>query len=243
MTFQHIQNSIGETPRKPPACVRVRRASWHKGRCEATFWRPTSRQDARRVLLAAKRYELQQRQPGERSGPLGSVAIELLELLVHMVDFRTGRLDPSIETMMRRLKRSKDAIVRAMKNLRRHGFIDWLRRYEPTGKEGRGPQLRQTSNAYRLCLPAMAQRILGYLGIGSPVPDDHGHARDARAAETEERLLSLPLDRWAAVIADDDAIARTLARFGRSIEQRESAGQEESLIHRLYGARRRAFSS
>jgi hypothetical protein len=242
MTFQHIQKLIGEAPRNPLGCAPVRRASHRKGRCEAAFWQPTSRQDARRILFAARRYEWQERQPGERSGPLGSVAIELLELLVHMVDFRTGRLDPSIETMMRRLKRSKDAIVRAMKNLRRHGFIDWLRRYEPTGNEGRGPQLRQTSNAYRLCLPARAQRILGYLGIASPVPDDHGHARDARAAESEERLASLPLDRWATFIADDDAIGRTLARFGRSIEQRESAGQEESLIHRILGTGQRTSS-
>ncbi|ESW70561.1 hypothetical protein X773_28200 [Mesorhizobium sp. LSJC285A00] len=54
----------------------------------------------RTILLAVKRYELAQRQPGARSGPLGSVAIEVLELFANLVDFRTGRLDPAIDTLM-----------------------------------------------------------------------------------------------------------------------------------------------
>lgn len=236
MTFQHIQTVVGETPRKRRAAVPVRRGSHRKGCYESAFWRPTSRHEAKAVLMAAKRFELSERKPGERSGPLGSVAIELLELLVGLVDFRTGRLEPSIETMMRRLKRSKDAIVRAMKNLRRHGFIDWLRRYEPTGLDGRGPQLRQASNAYRLCLPERAQRLLGFFGIGSPVPDDHSHARNACEARAEDQLASLPLDEFAAAIAADDVIGRALARFARSIEQRESAGQAESPSQLDYAA-------
>lgn len=236
MTFLHIQTLIGDAPRKRPASVPVRRASRRKGRCEAAFWQPVTRHEAKAVLTAAKRFELAERRPGERSGPLGSVAIELLELLVRLVDFRTGRLEPSIQTMMHRLKRSKDAIVRAMRNLRRHGFIDWLRRYEPTRLDGRGPQLRQANNAYRLCLPQTARRLLGLFGMVTPLPDDHSHARDAREAETEECLASLPLDRWATFIAADDVIGRTLARFARSIEQRESAGQSESMIQIEYGA-------
>jgi pyrroloquinoline quinone (PQQ) biosynthesis protein C len=30
---------------------------------------------------------------------------------------------------MRRVKRSKDAVVRALANVRSHGFLDWLRRW------------------------------------------------------------------------------------------------------------------
>lgn len=83
-----------------------------------------SRQEVRRILLAAGRYELALRGKGKRSGPLGSVAIEALEYFVNPVDFR-----------IRRLNRSRDAIVRVLKNPRAHGFLDWLRRYAPTGKE------------------------------------------------------------------------------------------------------------
>jgi hypothetical protein len=236
MTFQHIQTFVAEKARKRQAAVPVRRASHRKGHYEAAFWRPIARHEAKAILMAAKRFELSERQPGDRCGPLGSVAIELLELLIGLVDFRTGRLDPSIETMMRRLKRSKDAIVRAMSNLRRHGFIDWLRRYEPTGRDGRGPQLRQASNAYRLCLPNSMHRLLGFFGMTVPAPDDHIHARASIDALAEEQLGSLPLDEWATAIANDDLIGHTLARFGRAIEQRESAEQAESKIQINCGA-------
>lgn len=149
----------------------VRKQSRAAGKCEAVFWRRTNSQDVRKIVLAARRYELAGRQPGSRNGPLGGVAIELLELFANLVNFRTGRLDPSIETLMRYLRRSRGAIVRALKALRQHGFLDWLRRYIPTGNQGRGPQVQQTSNAYRLSLPERALRLLGRMGIAPPPPE------------------------------------------------------------------------
>lgn len=146
----------------------VRRQSRAAGRCEGVFWRRTNRQEVRQIVLAARRYELACREPGSRNGPLGNVAIEVLELFANLVDFRTGRLDPSIDTLMVKLRRSRDAIVRALKALRSHGFLDWLRRYVPTGNEGRGPQVQQTSNAYRLSLPARARQFLGRFGVVPP---------------------------------------------------------------------------
>jgi len=107
----------------------VRRQSRAVGRCEGVFWRRTDRQEVRRIVMAARRYELATRQPGARSGALGSIAIEIVELFANLVDFRTGRLEPSLDTLMRMLKRSRDAISRALKALRAHGFLAWLRRY------------------------------------------------------------------------------------------------------------------
>jgi hypothetical protein len=130
------------------APVPVRRHSFALGHCEATFWRRTNWREVQRILHAAKRHERIERRPGHRNGPLDSVAIEVLEYLVNVVDFDTGRLEPSIDTIAQRLKRSRDAVVRGPANLRRHGFLDWIRRYEPTGNEDRGPQARQASNAY-----------------------------------------------------------------------------------------------
>ncbi|MBY5441862.1 hypothetical protein [Rhizobium leguminosarum] len=121
-----------------------------KGRHEGHFWQRTKREDVRRIVLAARRFELVTRQPGARSGALGFVALEVLDFLANLVDWKTGRLDPSLDYIMGRLKRSRDAIVRALSALRAHGFLGWIRRYVPTGNEGRGPQVRQTSNAYRL---------------------------------------------------------------------------------------------
>lgn len=208
--------------------IPVRRHSSAAGRCEGVFWRRTSRQDVQKILLAVKRYELAGRQPGSRSGPLGAVAIELVELFANMVDFRTGRLEPSIETLMRQLKRSRDAIVRALKALRAHGFLDWLRRYVPTGNEGAGPQVQQTSNAYRLSLPARALRLLGRLGMAPPPPDDHSHAQEQHAEEIKAHQDSLPLDELPLFTIGDNPLGRALANLGKAMKQRESARQTES---------------
>ncbi len=207
----------------------VRRHSRAMGR-EGTFWRGIERQEARKIVLAARRYELARREPGRRSGPLGSVALEVIEYLANLVDYRTGRLDPSIETLMRKLKRSRDAVVRALKALRDHGFLDWLRRYVPTGNEGRGPQVQQTSNAYRLSLPPAAARLLGRLGLKAPIPDDFDHAREMRAAEIDAHRQSLALDELPLFEVSDPGLAESLARLGRSLmKKRESAKQTESV--------------
>lgn len=207
----------------------VRRHSRTAGRCEGTFWRPITRQESRKIVLAARRYELATRQPGARNGALGSVALEVLDYLGNRVDFRTGRLEPSIETMMEKLRRSRDAIVRALKALRQHGFLDWLRRYVATGND-HGPQVQQTSNAYRLSLPQRALRLLGALGRPNPLPDDFHHAREARAAELEAYKRSLDLDELPLFAGDaDDPLTQALIRLGKSVKERESVRRTESL--------------
>ncbi len=216
-------------PPPPARCpTPVRRHSHFKGRSEGRIWRPTNRQEVQKVLLAAKRYELAERQKGERTGPLGSVAIEVLEFFVNLVDFRTGRLEPSLDTIMGKVRRSRDAVVRALKALRAHGFLDWLRRYEPTGREGSGPQVQQASNAYRLSLPEKALRLLGRFGKAPPPPDDHVAAQAARAAELDAYRKALSLDELARFEAGDTALGQALAALGKSLQERESAKQTES---------------
>lgn len=207
----------------------VRRHSHIRGRSEGRIWLPTTRKDVQAILKAAEIYnEAGLHEKGERSGPLGSVALDVLRLFVNLIDFRTGRLEPSITTIMDRLGRSRDTIVRALKNLRAHGFIDWLRRYEPTGNEGRGPQVQQTSNAYRLSLPEKARQFLGRFSKAPPLPDDHSAAQEARAAEVDAYKKALPLDELALSEAGDTALGRALAALGKAIQKRESDNQTES---------------
>jgi hypothetical protein len=217
----------------PPPAERcptpVRRRSYFKGRSEGRIWQATTRKDVQAILKAAEIYnEAGLHEKGERSGPLGSVALDVLRLFVNLIDFRTGRLEPSITTIMDRLGRSRDTIVRALKNLRAHGFIDWLRRYEPTGNEGRGPQVQQASNAYRLSLPEKALRLLGRFGKAPPPPDDHVAAQAARAAELDAYRKALPLDELALFEADNNPLGQALAALGKSLQERESAKQTES---------------
>lgn len=210
----------------------VRRQSRLAGRCEGVFWRRTDRKEVRQIVDAARRYELTTRQPGARNGALGFVALEVLELFANLVSFKTGQLDPSLEFLMRKLRRSKDAIHRALKALRAHGFLDWLRRYVPTdGEGGRGPQVQQTSNAYRLSLPERARQLLGRWAMPSPVPDDFAHAQAAQAAEIAAHVKTLPLDELALFEAGDTPLGQALAKLARGImekKERESAEQAES---------------
>ena len=49
------------------------------------------------------------------------MALEVLELLGNLVSYRSGRLEPSLQFLMTTLKRSKDAVVRALAALREIG--------------------------------------------------------------------------------------------------------------------------
>lgn len=216
----------------------VRRNSRAAGR-EGVFWRPVTRKEVEAIILAAEKLELATKRAGRgkghRNGALGAVAIEILRLFQNVVDFRTGRLDPSIDYLMDRLQRSRGAIVAALKALRDHGFLDWLRRYVPTGGQGaRGPQVQQTSNAYRLSLPQRAKAMLGRYYRPAPVPDDHSHRQEQQAAQIEAHRQSLSNAELPLFDMDpDDPLAQTLARLGAMIDakkERESSTQTESLI-------------
>jgi hypothetical protein len=200
------------------------------GSCEGAFWRPVPRAEVRRVLLAAKRYELVGRQAGRRRGPLGHVALEVLELLANLVSYRSGRLEPAITYLMGRLKRSKDAVVRALAALREHGFLDWLRRHGAVDLvEGPGPRVRQVSNAYRLTLPARAAQLLGHwLSAAPTLPDDVMQAQEDRAAYLAAHKAALPLSELPLVEVEDDRLARVLGELGRAVEGRVRALRERT---------------
>jgi len=218
----------------PPPAARcptpVRRRSYFKGRSEGRIWQATTRKDVQAILRAAEIYNeagLREKK-GERSGPLGSIALDVLRLFVNLIDFRTGRLEPSITTIMDRLGRSRDAIVRALKNLRAHGFIDWLRRYEPTGNGGRGPQVQQASNAYRLSLPEKARQFLGRFGKAPPPPADHGQDQQAWSEAIDGYKNALPLDERTQLDAGDSLLGQALVRMAKTFMKRESDNQTES---------------
>jgi hypothetical protein len=225
--LQHIATALGgsshHSDRQP-----IRRHSYLAGRCEGVFWRRTDRREVRRILLGARRYELATRAPGRRNGALGHVALEALELLGNLVSFRTGRLEPAVAFLMERLKRSRDAVVRALAALRAHGFLDWLRRYEPVEREGPGPRVRQVTNAYRIVLPPRAARLLGIQGEGVPVPDDLAQKLEDQRQELETIKAGLGPEELAGTMIEDGPLARALAGLGRLVSERESGRQTES---------------
>lgn len=207
----------------------VRKHSRLKGR-EGLFWRRTTRREARQIVDAAKRYNTAFKQRGDRRGPLGLIAIEVLDYLANLMDYRTGRLEPSYEFLMAKLNHSRDAIHRALVALRAHGFLDWLRRYVPSDNGGRGPQVKQTSNAYRLAAPAKAIRLLGRAGKPSPLPDDFSHAREQQRAALAAHLDTLDLVQRTLFEVDDNPLGKALARLAKGVMERGSDQRTESMI-------------
>lgn len=210
----------------------VRRNSRLAGKDDRHFWKhPASSAEVWKIVRAAERYDAAHKEPGKHCGPLGSIALDVLRLFARLMDRKTGRLDPSYDFMCRTLSRSRDSIHRALQRLREHGFLDWLRRYTPTEGEGKGPQVQQTSNAYRLFLPQKVAQWLGWFGRDNPPPDDATHATEARSAEMAAYVSSLTLEQKALHIVEDEGLAASLAALGRAMalkKQRESEVQGES---------------
>ncbi len=188
---------------------KVRRSSRPKGRCEAGFWRAFDPKQAKIYMIAVRRYNLLAKEKGKKNGKLGHVAIEVFAELLRRVDYATGQLDPAIDTLAKVLKRSRAAVIAALKTLQSHGFVQWLRRFEPVKDAGWwGPQVQQSTNAYRLSLPAMALKLVGIGDQAAPIPDDFDARKAAAAAEIR------------AMEFQDTPLGRTLERMERHFQDK-----------------------
>mgnify|MGYP003388842918 CR=1 FL=1 len=217
----------------------VRRNSYNVGEREHTIWKPIGDGSARggkrfaaAYLSAARNYELRNRKPGKINGPLGFVGLEVLRALLDLVDFRKGTLEPSLDTIMAKVKRSRAAVCSALARLKANGFIDWIRRTEPIeDPEPFGQQVRQASNAYGFDVKRLPREVAGLLkrlvGAGPP-PDDATWARTEDATQTEEMYQALPIgEAGSARHPDNPEMAAALNRLGASIA-REEAGNASS---------------
>lgn len=229
--FEALGGAMGRRPGRETG-QRVHRYTKTAAGREGRFWQPFNRKDVARFLQAAEKYDRLKRlahrreRNGRENGAIGHVGMEVLRELLRLIDYKTGRLDPAIATLAQRIGRSIAAVAAALKRLKEHGFLDWLRRYVPTGNAGlRGPQVKQTSNAYRLMLPAEILR-----GMMAPSPQDDSQRRELAAEEGRAMIAALPLDEQPAEMVDDPELARLLARLGRSImdKERDSAKRHES---------------
>lgn len=80
---------------------------------------------------------------------LTRIDVTVLEALLTKIDFATGALFPSYETIAAWAVCSRNAAIEAVKRLKSRGFVDWVRRSIRTNNEGEfAPQREQTSNAY-----------------------------------------------------------------------------------------------
>ena len=83
----------------------------------------------------------------------GTTATEqqVLALLAHFADDRTGQCFPSIETLARRSHLHRATVIRCLDSLKQKGLLKWL----PGGRKKKG---RVLSNLYKLTLPKPAPK-------------------------------------------------------------------------------------
>lgn len=198
----------------------MRRGSREAGSFEAGFWRRPQEGEFARAMAGARALERETRCTGRPQGDIGPVALELLAQLYRLGQRFKGRIEPSLDFLMRAIRRSRTAVVRALKQLREAGFVEWARRFVPVDREGPGPRYRQTSNAYRLRLPMALRRLLGKRADPAPLPDDVAQHVADRHAETERMLAGLSPRELAYTVADGP-LAKSLAALGEAIAARD----------------------
>jgi len=129
----------------------VHRDSFVLGAVEGEVFRPYTRDEMALSLEAAERFERHAKAKGARNGPLGHVGLEVYRALWRHANFQSGRCDPSIAGLMLATRRSRRAVVAALKRLWSCGLVRWIRRLVYTGERAtRGPQVQQATNAYEL---------------------------------------------------------------------------------------------
>ncbi|MEG8052691.1 hypothetical protein QP185_04545 [Sphingomonas aerolata] len=169
----------------------VRRSSYRAGEREQRYWRPFNKAERNARMRAAEVYDRKHKIAGKRNGPLGAIGVDVLRELMRMIDFKTGRLEPAIATLAERLRRSRGAIVSALARLKDHGFLNWIRRFEPIeDPDAFGPQVKQVTNAYWFGLPKEAADMVRRMMGKGPCPTTRSRA--GRPRKSRRRRCSRP---------------------------------------------------
>jgi hypothetical protein len=138
----------------------VRRNSHNAGGAELSLWRahnmfPRDEHNAR--MRAAEEFEHENKLPGRRNGALGAIGLKVYRCLLRLRGKQDGRLDPTYQWIADHVHHSRSAVGDALKRLKEHGFLDWIRRCQPIeDAEPDEQQTEQIANAYILPLPASA---------------------------------------------------------------------------------------
>ncbi len=113
------------------------------------------------LLKAAKEFDQVTRHRDGGRGPITPYGITVLEALLtgNVLDFKTGRLEPAIAWIETVTGFARKTVVDALARLKRHGFLDWVRRSQRTGND-EGPQREQVTNAYFFDIGKLPARVL-----------------------------------------------------------------------------------
>ncbi|MCP9308710.1 helix-turn-helix domain-containing protein [Zymomonas mobilis] len=203
----------------------VHRDSYEVGEREKSVWKPVNPQEIGAYLEAVDQYSI-------KTKGLSDKAVRLLKMLFRMVDFKTGRLEPTLDTICDRVGYARATVVKLLRQLQDLGFIRWIRRSIKIKADGKGPRRKQTSNAYGFlspkAWPELARQVFERVmrRRHAPIPDDIDHAQEADKAETKAIVESLPPEDFVKAISGDKEPTE-LIQLAKSIERADQREQEE----------------
>jgi hypothetical protein len=197
---------------------------WSGSTTAEVEFRPMPKKRAGRLFQKARAHDHATRKPGsgKHGGALGRIALNVMQvLLFDFMNYATGRLDPSIEAIARKAGCCATAAKNALKKLREHGFLTWVRRARPETDASGGFLLRQETNAYAV-LSEESWRGYHDPAPPSPEPWQWGACPSLPGAHEAACIAIREGDGPRAVVAaleaePADGLAAALARMGRTM--------------------------
>ena len=212
----------------------VRRNSKAVGSFEHRYWTRFDPKERNARMRAIEMHAETTKQPGKRNGAVGHVGVRLYRELMRIVCFKTGRLDPAIDTLAKKISRSRSAVIEALAELEAEGFLERQRRVEPVeNPDAFGPQVKQATNAYRLTLPkAAAEMVRRVMRRPTEAQRRTAEERDRQARTTAALDQHVSAEQVGHAIAAGTSLASVVASLGASFDRMNASspgGQNPAL--------------
>jgi hypothetical protein len=200
---------------------------WRDSTTKEVKYQPMPKKQAVRLWHDARRFERQTRATGKQDGAIGRNGLAVLHaLLFDFLNYASGALYPSHETIADKACISVRSAIRGLAALKLAGVVNWLRRAAEDWRNG-GFILRQLSNAYAV-LPCSQWH--GYVSRPPAPPPERGTWGDhpplpgpIEQAVAAARAGAALRDRVELLRSDPgDSLAVALARLGAAINGAKS---------------------
>ncbi|WP_286864074.1 helix-turn-helix domain-containing protein [Sphingobium sp.] len=216
----------------------MRRDSIEAGTFEDAFFSRPSKGETDRIYkraaaLSAGRANLRARIAHEEREPTPREAailrfsrntLAVLEALLRIARVQAGRVYPTLEYLAETVGIGRRTVIRALALLTELGFVLAQRRFKRVEIDGVGPRYKQTSNAYRMLMPAWIEAHLPRWLRPAPLPADVVQQEAERIEQTAAMLSSLSRREYALATVDGQ-LGKVLARLGSAIDAKESECQ------------------
>jgi len=196
---------------------------WRESTTDEVKFHPLPKKEAARRWHKAWRFDRQTHTPGKHGGAIGRPALLVLHvLLFDFLDYASGQLDPSYDTIARKAGVCRRAVAEALRRLRVLGLLHWQRRSRPEPEANGGYRQVQETNAYAVLPPSHWRGYHepppapppepGTWGDHPPLPSPIEQAAADLAAGSLHRSVLAELES-----DPGDLLAGALARLGRAV--------------------------